>query len=174
MILRRGGKNRHSESCSVVSDSLRPYEVYSPWNSPGQDTGVGSLSLPQGIFLTQRLNPGLPHCRQILYQLSHKGSPLTGTKNGLSLAWSPQHSSQGLAPGWHHGIVPFNDGHRSRTGLWPFGFPPSTQLGKGAQGVCCSVAQSCGTLCNPMDCSTPDFPVLHYLPELVPTRVPSR
>ena len=115
---------------------------------------------------TQGLNPGLPHCRQILYQLSHKGSPLTGTKNGLSLAWSPQHSSQGLAPGWHHGIVPFNDGHRSRTGLWPFGFPPSTQLGKGAQGVCCSVAQSCGTLCNPMDCSTPDFPVLHRLPLL--------
>ena len=48
---------------------------HSPWNSPGQNTGVGSLSLPQGIFLTQGLNPGLLHCRQILYQLSHKGSP---------------------------------------------------------------------------------------------------
>ena len=47
----------------------------SPWNSPGQNTVVGSLSLLQGIFLTQRLNPGLPHCRQILYQLSHQGSP---------------------------------------------------------------------------------------------------
>ena len=47
----------------------------SPWNSPGQNTGVGSLSLLQGIFPTQRLNPGLPHCRWILYQLSHKGSP---------------------------------------------------------------------------------------------------
>ena len=48
----------------------------SPWNSPGQNAGVGSLSLLQGIFPTQGSNPGLPHCRQILYQLSHKGSPV--------------------------------------------------------------------------------------------------
>ena len=66
-----------SESCLVVSDSLQPHGLYSPWNSPGQNTGVGSLSLLQGIFPTQGLNPGLPHCRQILYQLSHKGSPRT-------------------------------------------------------------------------------------------------
>ena len=45
------------------------------WNSPGQNTGVGSLFLLQGIFPTQGSNPGLPHCRQILYQLSHRGSP---------------------------------------------------------------------------------------------------
>ena len=44
-------------------------------NSPGQNTGMGTLSLLQGIFPTQGLNPGLPHCRWILYQLSHKGSP---------------------------------------------------------------------------------------------------
>ena len=42
---------------------------------PGQNTGVGSLSLLQGIFPTQGSNPGLPHCGLILYQLSHKGSP---------------------------------------------------------------------------------------------------
>ena len=42
-----------SESWSVKSDSLRPYGLYSPWNSPGQSTGVGSLSLLQGIFPTQ-------------------------------------------------------------------------------------------------------------------------
>ena len=48
---------------------------YSQWNSLGQNTGVGSLSLLQGIFPTQRLNPGLMHSRLILYQLSHKGSP---------------------------------------------------------------------------------------------------
>ena len=60
-----------SESCSVVSDSLQPHA----WNSPGQNAGVGSLSLLQGIFPTQGLNPGLPHCRRILYQLNHKGSP---------------------------------------------------------------------------------------------------
>ena len=63
-----------SESRSVVSDFVRPNGLYSPWNSD-QDTGVGSHSLLQGIFPTQGLNPGLPHCRQILYQLSHKGSP---------------------------------------------------------------------------------------------------
>ena len=64
-----------SESRSVVSNSLWPHGPYSSWNSPGQNTGVGSLSLLQGIFPTQRLNPGLPHCRQILYQLTHQGSP---------------------------------------------------------------------------------------------------
>ena len=62
------------ESRSVMSDSLWPHGLYSPWNSPGQNTGVGSLSLLQGIFPTQGSNPGLPHCSQILYQLSHKGS----------------------------------------------------------------------------------------------------
>ena len=46
-----------------------------PLNSLGQNSGVGSLSLLQGIFPAQGLNPGLPHCRRILYQLSHKGSP---------------------------------------------------------------------------------------------------
>ena len=46
-----------------------------PWNSPVQNTRMGSLSLLQGIFPTQGSKPGLPHCRQILYQLSHKGSP---------------------------------------------------------------------------------------------------
>ena len=63
-----------SESRSVVSDFLRPHGLYSPWNSPGQNTGVGSLSLLQGFFPTQGPNPGLPHCGQILYKLSHKGS----------------------------------------------------------------------------------------------------
>ena len=63
------------ESRSVVSNSLQPHGLYSPWNSPGQYTGVGSLSLLQGIFPIQGWNPGLPHCRWILYQLRHKGSP---------------------------------------------------------------------------------------------------
>ena len=64
-----------SESQSVMSNSSWPHKLYSPWNSLGQNTGVGSLSLLQGIFLTQGSNPCLPHCRQILYQLSQKGSP---------------------------------------------------------------------------------------------------
>ena len=58
-----------------MSDSLWPPELYSPWDSPGQNTGVSSLSLLQGIFPTQGSNPGLPCCRQILYPLSHQGSP---------------------------------------------------------------------------------------------------
>ena len=63
---------RKSESCSIMSDSL---QLYSPWNSPGQNTRVGSLSILQGIFPTQRWIPGLLHCSRILYQLIHKGSP---------------------------------------------------------------------------------------------------
>ena len=64
-----------SESLSAVSDSLRPRGLLCPWNSPGQNTGVGSLSLLQGIFPTQEWNLGLLHCRWSLYQLSYQGSP---------------------------------------------------------------------------------------------------
>ena len=102
-----------SESHSVVSDCLEHQGLHSPWNFPGKNTGVGSLSLLQGIFPriehrspalqadslpaelqgkskntgvgslsllqqifpTQESNRGLLHCRQILYQLSQKGSP---------------------------------------------------------------------------------------------------
>ena len=64
-----------SESLSVVSDSLWPHGPYSPWNSPGQNTELASRSLLQGIFPTQGSNSGLPHCRRILYRLSHKGNP---------------------------------------------------------------------------------------------------
>ena len=70
-----GNLSLERESRSVRSDSLQPHGLYSPWNSPGQNTGVGSLSLLQGSFPTQGSNPGLPHCRQILYQLSQQGSP---------------------------------------------------------------------------------------------------
>ena len=53
--------------------------LYIPWNSPGQDIGVGSLSLLQDIFPTQESNRGILHCRWILYQLSYKGmaSPMS-------------------------------------------------------------------------------------------------
>ena len=76
------------ESHSVMSNVLRPHGLYSPWNSSGQTTGVGSHSLLQGIFPTQGSNPGLPHCRQILYQLSHQGSPAI-------LEWVAYHFSSG-------------------------------------------------------------------------------
>ena len=85
-------KKKKSENCSVMSDFV------SPWNSPGQNTGVGSLSLLQGIFPNQRSNPGLPHCRRILYQLNHKGS-LSGV-GSLSLL-------QGIFPTqeWNQGLL---------------------------------------------------------------------
>ena len=63
---------RKSSRSPEMSDSLQHNGLYSRQNSPGPNTGVGSLSLYQGIFPTQRLNPGLPNCRRILYQLSHK------------------------------------------------------------------------------------------------------
>ena len=79
LIKSRNSPSSHSsifisetESRSIVSDSLWPHGLYSPWNSPGQNTGVGSLSFLQGIFAIQGSDPGLPHCR---WQLSHKGSP---------------------------------------------------------------------------------------------------
>ena len=71
----RDSVSSESESHSVMSDSLQPLGVYSLWNSPGQNTGVGSLSFLWEIFLNQGSNPGLLHCGQILYQLSHQGSP---------------------------------------------------------------------------------------------------
>ena len=64
-----------SETCSVVSNSLRPHGLYGPWNSPDHSTAVGSHSLLEGIFPTQGSNLGLLHFGWILYQLSHQGSP---------------------------------------------------------------------------------------------------
>ena len=66
-LLAMGLNISESESHSVVSNSLWPHGLYSPWNSPGQNTGVGSLSLLQRIFPTQGLNPGLLPYRWILY-----------------------------------------------------------------------------------------------------------
>ena len=87
---------------------------------PGKpkNTVVGSLSLLQGIFLTQGLNVGLPHCRQMLCRLSHQGSPYIYIRSEIR-----------------------------------------------------SVAQSCPTLCDPMNHSTPRLPVHHQLPEFTQTHV---
>ena len=59
--------------CSLVNCSQPGSSVHG--DSTGKNTGVGCHALLQGIFLTQGLNPGLPHCRRILYCLSHQGSP---------------------------------------------------------------------------------------------------
>ena len=57
---------------------LQPTRPLCPWDSSGKNTGVVSISLLQGIFLTQGLNLGLLHCRQILYHLNHQGGPKVG------------------------------------------------------------------------------------------------
>ena len=85
LVLLLNGISFDGDTCSLsiimkvkVTQScppLRLHRLYSPWNSSGQNTGVGILSLLQGIFPTQGSNLGLPHCGQILYQLSHQGSP---------------------------------------------------------------------------------------------------
>ena len=60
-----------AQLCPTLCNTME----YSPWNSPGQNTGMGSLSLLQGIFPIQGSNPGLSHCRWILYHLSHRRNP---------------------------------------------------------------------------------------------------
>ena len=78
----RIGKNRDGGSLvTQLCPNLCNPTDYSPpgssvhGDSPGKNTGVGCQALLQGIFPTQRWNPGLPHCRWILHQLSHQGSP---------------------------------------------------------------------------------------------------
>ena len=63
-----------SQSCPTLCNPMSP-RLPCPWNSPGKNTGVGCHSQLQGIFPTQGSNPGLLHCRQILYCLRHKGNP---------------------------------------------------------------------------------------------------
>ena len=88
------------KSHSVLCDSLQPHGLYSPWNFPGQNTGVGSLSLLQEVFPTQGSNPDLPHFARILYQLSHKESPRILEREGslsfLQQIFPTPESNQGL------------------------------------------------------------------------------
>ena len=97
---------RKRESHSVVSNSLRSRGLCSPWDSPGQNPGVGSCPLLQGVFPTKGSNPGLLHCRWTLHQLTHQGNPRrrervaypfsdtcgTVCKNGESLRCTPETS----------------------------------------------------------------------------------
>ena len=67
------GKWSHSVmSNSLWPHGLQPTRLFCPWDFPGRNTGVGCHFLLQGIFLTQGLNPGLLHCTQMLYCLSHQ------------------------------------------------------------------------------------------------------
>ena len=82
--------NNQFSSVTQLSDSLQPHglqptRLLCPWNSPGKNTGVGSHSLVQAIFLTQGWNLCLLHCRQFLYRLSHQGSPSMFNRSFLVL-----------------------------------------------------------------------------------------
>ena len=90
----------HKTKCKSLSRVrlFVTHGLFSPRDSPGQSTGVGSLSLLQGIFPTQGSNPGLSHCRWILYELSHKGSPrILEWVAYLSPAYLPD---PGIEPGY--------------------------------------------------------------------------
>ena len=123
-----------SERRSVVSNSLWPHGLYSRWNSLGQNTGVGNLSLLQGIFPTQGLNPDLPHWRRILYPLSHKGS-------SRILEWVAYPlSSRSSRPRKRTGVSYIADSFFTNWAI---------------REAYSEVAQSCPTLCDPVDCSPP-------------------
>ena len=68
---------KQSKSHSIMSNSSWPHGLYSPWNSPGQNTGISGCSFLHRIFPTEGLNPGSLRCRQTLHQLSHQGSPIS-------------------------------------------------------------------------------------------------
>ena len=87
--------NLHFSECLVTqSDSFRPHGLQPAkflvcGDSPGKNTGVGCHTLFQQIFPTQGSNPGLLHCRQILYCLSHQGSPIINDVSIFSCAFWP-------------------------------------------------------------------------------------
>ena len=93
-------KVKDIQSCPTLCHPM-PQGLYSPWNSPGQNTGVRCLSLLQGNFPNPGSDPGLLHCKRILYQLSHQRSPriLDWVAFLFSRGIFP---TQGLNPGLPH------------------------------------------------------------------------
>ena len=85
-----GGIGLVAKSCPTLRPHGLPARLLCPWDSPGKNPGVGCHSLLQGIFPTQELNPGLLHCRQILYQLSYVVNGDTSWEAEVS-GQDPQH-----------------------------------------------------------------------------------
>ena len=96
-------------SRSVMSDSATPwtvaYQAPSPWDFPGKSAGLDWHFLLQGIFPTQKSNPGLPHCRQTLYRLSQQGFPCgsAGKESTCNVGDQGSISGLGRSPGGGHG-----------------------------------------------------------------------
>ena len=154
----------------IMSNSLRPHGLYSPWNSPGQNTGVSSLSLLQGILPTQESNPGLPHPVSAA-QLCRRDQRVEERLLGSSPAPPPWKRLCSLLlrtltmpriywePGWRSicFCLFIQQGNFTQEKMHVSQFS--------------SVAQSCPTLGDPIDCSTLGFPVHHQLPEFTQTHV---
>ena len=134
-----------------MSNSFQPHGLFNPWNSLGHNAGVGSLSLFQGIFPAQGLNPGLSHCGWILYHLSHQGS-----QRILEWVAYPFSSRSSQPKNW--------TGVSCITGRfftsWDIREDPSFRvvLNENAAAAAKSL-QSCPTLCDPIDSSPPGSPV---------------
>ena len=80
----------HTQSCLTLCDPMdcKPTRLLCPWDFPGKNTGVGCHFLLQEIFPTQGLNPGLLHCRQTLYHLSHQGGIVIKLCRTLVTPWT--------------------------------------------------------------------------------------
>ena len=140
----------------------QPARLLCPWGFPGKNIGVGCHALLQGIFSTQGLNPGLLHCRQILYPLSHLGIP--NLSSNLCILPSSQNLSvidlmrkNQVRVGQEYGI---ERNHLIILFFSPFAnlmmnfHSPSTEIAAAAKSL-----QSCPTLCDSIDCSPPGSPV---------------
>ena len=90
-------------SGSLQSHGLQPTRILCPWDFPGKTTGVSCHSLLQGILPTQGLNPGLQHCRQIIYQLSHQRGKVKVTQSCPSFC-NPMEYSPWNSPGQNTGV----------------------------------------------------------------------
>ena len=185
-------------SRSVVSNSLWPHglqpsRLLCPWGFSRQEHWSGFHALLQRIFPTQGLNPGLSHCRQILYHLSHQRICLCKWQNLIPCyGWIIFHVHMCAASflsvpllmdtGCSHVLATvysatINTEVHACFGIMVFSmYMPRSRIA-GSCGIykngscCCSVAQSCLTLCNPIDCSMPVLPVLHHLPEIAQIHV---
>ena len=133
----------------------KPTRFLCPWNFPGKNTGVGYHSPLQGIFATQGSNLNLLHFRQILYSLSHQGSPQLQVnklkRKILSLVKNDEDTDSCITCFYLQILTQYISVQLSHSEL--------------------NVSQSCLTLCDPMDCSTSGFFVLYYLSELVQTHI---
>ena len=91
--------SNESESCSVLSDSFWSHGLYKPWNFPGQNTGVGSLTLLQGIFLNSGVKPRSPTLQVDSLPTEPQGKPKNTAVGSLSLLqgiFPTQESNWGL------------------------------------------------------------------------------